>query len=195
MGFFRFEMNAHKSFFHLWVLMSKRAGIPKGRQFLWLWVSNRGESALLAGESKGDSVPVAVVSKGGRAALAGGIQWRAAPLRGRKNPMKPAVSWHTTLRAKSSVLYLWRPWVAERDCSGREQALSVSHRTGGFCVLPDEKPRSLLKAESACSGVGGAAERREFRKKFLERSSITGGAKGISSPVPTQRRYLPFSLS
>ena len=108
-------------------------------------------------------------------------------LRGRKNPKKPAVSWHTTLLAKSSVLYLWRPWVAERGCSGREQALSVSHRTGGFCVLPDEKPRSLLKAESACSGVGGAAERREFRKKFLERSSITGGAKGISSPP--QRRY------
>ena len=65
-------------------------------------------------------------------------------LRGRKNPMKPAVSWHTTLFAKSSVLYLWRPWVAERGCSGQEQALSVSHRTGGFCVLPDEKPRSLL---------------------------------------------------
>ena len=64
-------------------------------------------------------------------------------LRGRKNPMKPAVSWHTTLLAKSSVLYLWRPWVAERGCSGQEQALSVSHRTGGFCVLPDEKPRSL----------------------------------------------------
>ena len=36
-------------------------------------------SALLAGESKGDGVPLAVVSKGGRAALAGGIQWRAAP--------------------------------------------------------------------------------------------------------------------
>ena len=103
-------------------------------------------------------------------------------LRGRKNPMKPAVSWHTTLSAKSSVLYLWRPWVAERGCSGEEQALSVSHRTGGFCVLPGEKPRGLLIAESACSGVGGAAERREFRKKFLERSSITGGTKGISSP-------------
>ena len=138
--------------------------------------SNRGESTLLA-----------VVSKGGGAALAGGIQWRVAPLSGRKNPMKPAVSWHTTFLAKSSVLYLWRPWVAERECSGREQALSVSHRTGGFCVLPDEKPRSLLKAESACSGVGGVAEWREFQKKFLERSSITGGAKGISSLVPPQR--------
>ena len=173
--------------FSLWVLISKRAGIPKGQRFLWLGVSNRGESALLAEDSKGDRVPLAVVPKGGGAALAGGIQRRAAPLSGGKNPMKPAVSWHTTLHAKSSVLYLWRPWVAERGCSGQEQALSVSHRTGGFCVLPDEKPRSLLKAESACSGVGGVAEWREFQKKFLERSSITGGAKGISSPP--QRRY------
>ena len=36
-------------------------------------------SALLAGESKGDRVPLAVVSKGGSAALAGGIQRRAEP--------------------------------------------------------------------------------------------------------------------
>ena len=111
-------------------------------------------------------------------------------LRGRKNPMKPAVSWHTTLHAKSSVLYLWRPWVAERGCSGQEQALSVSHRTGGFCVLPDEKPRSMLKAESACSGVGDVAGRGEFRQKFLERSCITGGAKGISSPRPAAATLL-----
>ena len=57
------------------------------------------------------------------------------------------VSWHTILRARSNVLSLWRPWVAERGCSGREQALSVSHRTGGFCVLPDEKPRVCAKLE------------------------------------------------
>ena len=63
--------------------------------------------------------------------LGSGFQRRRCCLGGR-NPMKPAVSWHTTLPAKSSVLYLWRPWVAERGCSGREQALSVSHRTGGF---------------------------------------------------------------
>ena len=54
-------------------------GFQRDGKFLWLWVSNRGESALLAGESKGDSVPLAVVSKGGGAALAGGIQWRVAP--------------------------------------------------------------------------------------------------------------------
>ena len=36
-------------------------------------------SALLAEDSKGDRVPLAVVSKGGSAALAGGIQRRAEP--------------------------------------------------------------------------------------------------------------------
>lgn len=118
----------------LWVLISKRIWDSKGTAVpLALGHPIGARSALLAGDSKGDSVP-----------LAGGIQWRAAPLSGRKNPMKPAVSWHTILFARSSVLYLWRPWVAERGCSGQEQTLSVSHRTGGFCVLPDEKPRSLL---------------------------------------------------
>lgn len=33
----------------------------------------------MAEDSKGDSVSLAVVSKGGGAALAGGIQWRADP--------------------------------------------------------------------------------------------------------------------
>ena len=113
-------------------------------------------STLLAGESKGDSVPF-----GRRHPMEG------SALRGRKNPMKPAVSWHTILLARSSVLYLWRPWVAERGCSGQEQALSVSHRTGGFCVLPDEKPRSMLKAESTCSGLGGAVKWRGKAQRCL----------------------------
>ena len=130
----------------LWVLISKRAGIPKGWRLLWLWVSNRGKKH-----------PVGWGIQRGQRTLGGGFQRRQSCL-GRKNPMKPAVSWHTTLLEKSSVLYLWRPWVAERGCSGQEQTLSVSHRTGGFCVLPDEKPRSMPKAESACSGVGGAAK-------------------------------------
>ena len=45
--------------------------------------------------------------------------------------------------------------------------------------------------KSACSGVGDVAERREFPQKFLERSCITGGARGISSPP--RRRYSLFS--
>ena len=41
----------------LCAFISKRAGIPKGWRFLWPGVSNRGESALLAENSKGDTLP------------------------------------------------------------------------------------------------------------------------------------------
>ena len=41
------------------------------------------------------------------------------------------------------------------------------HRTGGFCVLQDEKPRSMPKAESACSVVGGAAQWKGAAKRSL----------------------------
>ena len=54
-GFLRFGMNAHKPFFICWYSFQNASGIPKGHATL------------------------AVVSKGGGAALAGGIQWRAAP--------------------------------------------------------------------------------------------------------------------
>ena len=79
MGFFRFEMSAHKPFLFVGTHFktgwdSKGMAIP-----LALGYPIGAGSTLLAGESKGDSVPLAVVSKGGSAALAGGIQWRAAP--------------------------------------------------------------------------------------------------------------------
>ena len=132
-GFFRFAMNAHKPFFLCGYSFQNELGFQRdGSSFgsgfpigarapCWQWFP------------KAAALPWRVESKGGHSPS------------GRKNPMKPEVSWHTTLFAKTSVLYLWRPWVAERGCLGREQALSVSHRTGGFCVLPDEKPRSLCK--------------------------------------------------
>ena len=57
-GFLRFEMNAHKPFSLLWVLISKRIWDSKGMaNSFGSYVSNRGESALLAGESKGDTLP------------------------------------------------------------------------------------------------------------------------------------------
>ena len=80
LGILRFEMRGHK-----------RTFLFVGTHFKTSWDSKgmaiplaRGHpigarNALLAGESKGGSVPLAVVSKGGSAALAGGIQWRAAP--------------------------------------------------------------------------------------------------------------------
>ena len=100
--------------FSLWVLISKRAGIPKGQRFLWLGVSNRGESTLLA-----------VVSKGGSAALAGRIQ-RNRRFRG------------TRLFWKSLVCYTfgdrgWRKGVIrggnKHFPSATEQAGSASSRT------------------------------------------------------------------
>ena len=81
-------------------------------------------------------------------------------------------------------VYLWRPWVAERGCSGQEQALSASHRTGGFCVLPDEKPRSLLKAESACSGVGGVAKWRGKAQRSLGMEQHHRGSQRDIKPNP-----------
>ena len=153
-GFLRFGMDAHKPFSHCGHSFQNELGFQRdGNSFgsgfpigarapCWL-MDPKGTAVSPAGSvgaskchrhfevATGDPHPLAVVSKGGGAALAGGIQWRAAPLSGRKNPMKPAVSWHTTLLsgspqsllcgviAKSSVLYLWRPWVAERGCSGQ----------------------------------------------------------------------------
>ena len=90
-----------------------------------------GSSFGSGSSNRGEEHPVGWGIQRGQRTLGGGFQRRQSCL-GRKNPMKPAVSWHTTLPAKSSVLYLWRPWVAERGCSGQEQALSASHRTGGF---------------------------------------------------------------
>ena len=80
MGIFAFWNECSQTIFPLWVLISKRAGIPKGWQIpLALGHPIGAGRALLAEDSKGDSVPLAVVSKGGSAALAGGIQWRAVP--------------------------------------------------------------------------------------------------------------------
>ena len=66
LGFFRFEMNAHKPFSICGYSFQNELGFQRDGSSFGSGSSNRGESALLAGESKGDSVP-----------LAGGIQWRA----------------------------------------------------------------------------------------------------------------------
>ena len=106
--------------------------------------SNRGESTLLAGESKGDSVPLAVVSKGGGAALAGGIQWRAEPpVAGRIQRNRRFRG--TRLFSKSLVCYTfgdrgWRKGVVrggnKHFPSATEQADSASSRTRspGVCA-------------------------------------------------------------
>ena len=101
-------------------------------------------SALLAGESKGDRVPLAVVSKGGSAALAGGIQRRAEPsVAGRIQRNRRFRG--TRLCPQSLVCYTfgdrgWRKGVVQggnkRFPSATEQAGSASSRTRspGVCA-------------------------------------------------------------
>ena len=72
-------MNDHKPFFLCGYSFQNELGFQRDSGSFGSGSSNRGESTLLAGESKGDGVPLAVVSKGGGAALAGGIQWREVP--------------------------------------------------------------------------------------------------------------------
>ena len=139
---------------HLWVLLSKRAGIPKGWRFLWPGVSNRGESALLAENSKGDTLP-----------------WQEE-----SNETGGFVA-HDFVRKVVCVI----PLATVGGGKGLFWAgTSTFRQPQNRRVLrpPGREAQEFAIAESACSGIGGAAERREFRKKFLERSSITGGAKG-----------------
>ena len=74
--------------------------------------------------------------------------------------MKPAVSWHTTLPAKSSVLYLLRPLTLERGYLLTEHAISGGCRTGGFWRATGRNSGFVTQTKSGCSGVGGVAERR-----------------------------------
>ena len=67
-GCLRFEMNVHKPFFLCGHSFQNKLGFQRDSSSFGSYVSNRGESTLLA-----------VVSKGGSAALAGGIQRRAEP--------------------------------------------------------------------------------------------------------------------
>ena len=177
-GFLRFEMNTHKPFSICGYSFQNGLGFQRDSNSFGSGSSNRG------GEC-----PVGWGIQRGQRSLGSGFQRRRRCL-GRKNPMKPAVSWHTTLLAKSSVLYLWRPWAAERGCSGKEQALSVSHRTGGFCVLPDEKLRSLPKAESACSGVGGVAKWRGGAQRSLGMERHHRGSQRDIIPRPAEATLL-----
>lgn len=131
-GFYRFETNAQKPFPICGHSFQNERGFQRDGFSLWLRVSNRGEKR-----------PVGRGVQRGQRPRGGGFQRRqsclgrrhpmeGSALRGRKNPMKPAVSWHTTLPAKSSVLYLLRPLALERGCFLTKHTVSRDSRTGGF---------------------------------------------------------------
>ena len=70
----RFEINAHKPFSICGYSFQNELGIQRDGSSFGSGFPIGAGSALLAENSKGDRVPLAVVSKGGSAALAGGIQ-------------------------------------------------------------------------------------------------------------------------
>ena len=67
-GFYRFEMSAHKPFFLCGYSVQNEPEFQRDSSSFGSGFPIGVGSALLAGESKGDRVP-----------LAGGIQWRAGP--------------------------------------------------------------------------------------------------------------------
>ena len=80
-------------------------GCPEGRSLFDSGSSNRGEQhPCWQGDSKGNSVLLCL-------GCSEGIEFPFD----RKNPKKPAVSWHTTFLGKSSVLYLCSRLTSERD--------------------------------------------------------------------------------
>lgn len=81
----------------------------------------------------------------------------------RKNPKKPEVSWHTTLLAKSRVLYLLRTLTLERGgCASCLPFLTAAEQAE--CGYP----------RSACS-YGGDAEKlhRRVRKRDIQPAEAT----------------------
>ena len=119
-GFFRFEMSAHKPFSIYGYSFQNEPGFQRDGDSFGSESSNRGEEH-----------PVGWGFQRGQSTLGSGFQRRQSCL-GRKNPMKPAVSWHTTFLEKSSVLYLWRPWVAERGCSGQDKRFQPATERADF---------------------------------------------------------------
>lgn len=118
-------------------------------------------SPLLAGESKGDSVPVGSGFQRRRRCLGGRNPKEGSALLGRKNPMKRLVSWHTTFSEKSSVLYLLRPLTLERGCFLVIHTISSGSRTGGFCAPPGTESGICSKQNPSVrvQGMGNFSER------------------------------------
>ena len=100
--------------------MRKNDGVSQGEQSPWFWVSNRGEQhPCWQGDSKGNSILLCL-------GCSEGIEFPFD----RKNPKKPAVSWHTTFPGKSSVLYLCGA-DGSRNCSTPWKVRLQLRRSGG----------------------------------------------------------------
>ena len=157
----RFEINAHKPFSICGYSFQSELGIQRDGGSFGPGSSNRG------GER-----PVGWGIQRGQRSLGSGFQRRRRCLGG-KNPMKPAVSWHTILLARSSVLYLWRPWVVERGCSGPDKHFPSATEQADFGA-PRAEIQDLPRGKIRLFGCRWCRE--------MERQSAAEPRNGAASP-------------
>ena len=80
--------------------------------------------------------------------------------------MKPAVSWHTILLAKSSVLYLWRPPGGGKGVLPSRTHTFRPRQNRRILRPPGREYQDDAFAEAACSGVGGFGKSAAARMIF-----------------------------
>lgn len=106
LGILRFERNAHKPFFLCGYSFQNELGFQRDGNSFGSGSSNRGEEHPVGRGIQRGQRTLGSGFQRRRRCLGGRHPMEGSALRGRKNPMKPAVSWHTILLARSSVLYL-----------------------------------------------------------------------------------------
>ena len=146
--------------------MRKNDGVSQGEQSPWFWVSNRGEQhPCWQGDSKGNSILLCL-------GCSEGIEFPFD----RKNPKKPAVSWHTTFLGKSSVLYLCSRLTSERGW--------LRHLLCGQIAAVRHSPAAVGQTDFLTAVLS--------KMQDFEKIRLAGeGSEGIYKPhVPPQRHAL-----
>ena len=139
-------MNAHKPFSFCGYSFQNELGIQRDGSSFGPGSSNRG------GER-----PVGRGFQRGQRSLGSGFQRRRRCL-GRKNPMKPEVSWHTILLARSSVFMPLATVGGGKGLFGAGTGTFRQPQNRRILVRHALKFRICPEAKFACSGVGGAAK-------------------------------------
>ena len=130
----------------------------------------------------GDPHPLAVVSKGGGAALAGGIQRRAEPFWQEESNEIGGFVAHDFVRKVVCVI----PLATVGGGKGLFRAVTNAFsRPQNRRVLrpPGREAQDFAQAESACSGVGGAAKWRGEAQRSLAMERHHRGSKRDIKPA------------
>ena len=110
----------------------------------------------------------------------------------RKNPKKPAVSWHTTFPGKSSVLYLCGA-DGSRNCSTPRKVWLQLRRSGGKgCPLRgsiNDRKRLAGGADMHCLPAVSSAEQRYIKAPsaaayYRIKTTMAASRAGCPSPCP-----------